>query len=113
MAISYLILFDRSICSAGDLVKNANSLITTAKFNFGRALYQSTLVKNKEQPENPEMSTALLPKSEMSRATKNLVMKKIIIALSFLLPFTLTAQQHSGKISFFYQAGYLSAGYIN
>lgn len=71
------------------------------------------MVKNEEQPENPEKSTALLPKSEMSRATKNLVMKKIIIALAFLLPFTLTAQQHSGKISFFYQAGYLSAGYIN
>jgi hypothetical protein len=39
-------------------------------------------------------------------------MKKLIIAISFLLPITLSAQQQSGKISFFYQAGYMSSGFI-
>ena len=39
-------------------------------------------------------------------------MKKLIIAISFLSPITLLAQQQSGRISFFYQPGYMSSGFI-
>ena len=39
-------------------------------------------------------------------------MKKLIIAITFLLSIKLSAQQHSGRISFFYQPGYMSSGFI-